>query len=237
MTEGLVYVGAEADKLKENEAAAATAQENIAKAIKDSIKREDELRDAQEVAAQKRAADGVALAAAIVEAESIGIAESAAQEAKKNDAILEQKQKIADLNEQMADENDAQVARNWQAEKEKHEKILAMKEYEARIKVKDFVDLQKANDKARKADDRDAERDQRKADRLRARVGRGEKIGSGQERWLEGFDAIKNAQAGLGVANKNLEEIRKTQDSKNLDLIRISLDKNLAELQKKIRLG
>jgi hypothetical protein len=112
-----------------------------------------------------------------------------------------------------------------------------MKEYEARIKVKDFVDLQKANDKARKADDRDAERDQRKADRLRARLNRGENIGGGQERWLEGFDAIKNAQAGLGVANKNLEEIRKTQDSKNLDLIRISLDKNLAELQKKIRLG
>jgi hypothetical protein len=237
MMGGGVYVAAEADKLKENEEAAATAQENISKAIIDSIRRENELRDAQEVAAKKRAADGVALAAAMVEAESIGIAESAAQEAKKNDAILEQKQKIADLNEQMADENDAQIARNWQAEKEKHEKILAMKEYEARIKVKDFVDLQKANDKARKADDRDAERDQRKADRLRARLNRGENIGGGQERWLEGFDAIKNAQAGLGVANKNLEEIRKTQDSKNLDLIRISLDKNLAELQKKIRLG
>ena len=236
MTSGFVYSSAEADKLKENEAAAVTAQENIAKSIADSIKRENELRDAQDVAAQKRAADGLALAAAIVEAESIGIAEAAAQEAKKNDAILEQKQKIADLNEQMADENDKQIERNWQAEKEKHEKILAMEEYKARIKVKDFVDLQKANDKARKADDRDAERDQRKADRLRARLNRGENIGGGKA-WLEGFDAIRNAEAGLAVANKNLEEIRKRQDSRNLELIKESLTKNLAKLEALVQLG
>jgi hypothetical protein len=237
MMSGFIYSAAEADKLKENEAAAVTAQENIAKAIEASIKRENELRDAQEVAAKKRAADGVALAAAMVEAESIGIAEAAAQQAKNNDAILDQRKEIADLNAQMADELDKQVERNWQKEKEKHEGILAMKEHEARIKVKDFVALQKQNDKARKADDRDEERDQRKADRLRARMGRGERIGGGQERWLEGFDAIKAAQAGLGVANKNLEDIRKRNDSQNLERIKELLGKNLQELQKKIRLG
>jgi sugar phosphate isomerase/epimerase len=237
MMSGFLYSADEADKLKANEAAAVTAQENIAKSIADSIQRENALRDAQDVAEKKRVADGIALSAAIVESESAGIAEAAAQQAKNNDAILDQRKEIADLNAQMADELDKQVERNWKAEKEKHEQVLAMKEYEARIKVKDFVDLQKANDKARKADDRDAERDQRKADRLRARMGRGERIGGGQERWLEGFDAIKAAQAGIGVANQNLEDIRKEQDSRNLELIKQALDKNLVELGKKIRLG
>jgi hypothetical protein len=236
MMDGLIYSAAEADKLKENEAAAVTAQENISKAIADSIKRENELRDAQDVAAKKRAADGVALAAAIVEAESIGISESAAQQAKHNDEILEQKKEIADQNKQMADELDAQVERNWQNEKEKHESVLAMKEYEARIKINDFVDLQKANDKAKKLDDRDAERDQRKADRLRARMNRGENIGGGKA-WLEGFDAIRNAEAGLAVANKNLEDIRKRQDSRNLELIKDALTKNLAKLEALVQLG
>jgi hypothetical protein len=68
-------------------------------------------------------------------------------------------------------------------------------------------------------------------------MGRGERIGGGQERWLEGFDAIKAAQAGLGVANKNLEDIRKRNDSQNLERIKELLGKNLQELQKKIRLG
>lgn len=237
MMSGVVYSIAEADKLKENEAAAVTAQENISKAVESSIKRENELRDAQDVAAKKRVADGVALAAAIVEAESVGIAETAALQAKNNDAIAQQRKEIADLEAQAVDELDKQNEAAFQAEKQRLEKILAMEEYKARIKVKDFVDLQKANDKAKKADDRDAERDQRKADRLRARMGRGENIGSGQKRWLEGFSTIKAAQAGLGVANQNLEEIRKKQDSRNLDLIRKSLDDNLVALGKKIRLG
>jgi hypothetical protein len=152
-------------------------------------------------------------------------------------AEIDAKEEVARLDKDIADQRDKLNEAVFQAEKERHEKVLAMEEYKARIKVKDFVALQKENDKARKADDRDAERDQRKADRLRARMGRGERIGGGQERWLEGFDAIKAAQAGLGVANQNLEEIRKRQDSRNLELIKQALDKNLVELGKKIRLG
>jgi hypothetical protein len=68
-------------------------------------------------------------------------------------------------------------------------------------------------------------------------MGRGERIGGGQERWLEGFDAIKAAQAGLGVANKNLEDIRKRQDSRNLELIKDTLAKNLAKLEALVQLG
>jgi hypothetical protein len=68
-------------------------------------------------------------------------------------------------------------------------------------------------------------------------LNRGENIGGGQERWLEGFDAIKNAQAGLGVANQNLEEIRKKQDSRNLELIKDALTKNLAKLEGLVQLG
>jgi TP901 family phage tail tape measure protein len=152
-------------------------------------------------------------------------------------AEIDEKEEVARLEKEIAGQRDQLNEAVFQKEKERHEKILAMEEYKARIKVKDFVELQKANDKAKGKDDRDAERDQRKADRLRARMGRGERIGGGQERWLEGFDAIRNAQAGLGVANQNLEEIRKRQDSRNLELIKQALDKNLVELGKKIRLG
>jgi hypothetical protein len=202
----------------------------------------DARKDAKQTTGSKKGIDIAAVNEAEIEsarrkANLDALEKETAEKVKASQATVDAIQAEVDAKKEAAGQIDQLNEAVFQAEKERLEKILAMEEYKARIKVKDFVDLQKANDKARKADERDAERDQRKADRLRARLNRGENIGGGQERWLEGFDAIKNAQAGLGVANQNLEEIRKNQDSRNLDLIRQSLDKNLAELQKKIRLG
>jgi len=156
-------------------------------------------------------------------------------------AEIDAKEEGARLEKEIAGQRDQLNEAVFQKEKERLEEILSMEEYKARIKVKDFIDLQKANEKARKADDRDAEKDQRRADKLREAKRRGEKTGfkisAKQEEWLAGFDALNNAQNGLAVANQNLEEIRKRQDSRNLELIRDALAKNLTRLDEIVRLG